>query len=592
MPTLLDDLSGYEFEDATASLFRELGYEDVSVATRVADKGRDITMFDGDTAYVVECKHTDTVSRPVVQKLHSAVATHDHGGPKRGTIVTSGRFTAPAEEYAARLATGDPHPIELIDGQDLREFGESVGMDLYNGRIEIVCEETLPIGDPRTVLESVFEDVENAPATPPEPTLDVSYRPVVDVEARTRATFETSVGVIHRIDREDRLGVEADPSGPRVAPSSLAALTDADAVSLSAVRSGYDGETLRFGRTESEYREWVKDRLCDRLETTVSYTGGKIRYRSLVFVSLPLRRRCQRDELQSFFGEEFLRSTRQRGGDEQATDLGVGVEVPTERLDVAVQLPDGVRTDPPPLQLENDRSPLVVLAVHVDRAGRRPAFGRQRRKSLFDEVRRFEHPPFQVRLASDEFDRRLVVGDERGGVADGAHPDDEAFVGRRPDALYHQGLGRGPTLVFAAGRLPVHRLVALVAVDEVGPVRFQHDVSLSRPEFRGRAAVVLDRTPTEKRHERASIERVGDERFGIGDRRRDERRRIGAFARFSRLFAHGVAYCSAEVKRCLPVSDYRLSRTHVPPVPTTTPPSPVPDPATARLGRSLRRQGR
>lgn len=32
---------------------------------------------------VVECKHSDVVSRPVVQKLHSAVATYDFDGPKR-----------------------------------------------------------------------------------------------------------------------------------------------------------------------------------------------------------------------------------------------------------------------------------------------------------------------------------------------------------------------------------------------------------------------------------------------------------------------------------------------------------------------------
>lgn len=56
---LLDEISGYEFEDATASLFRALGYEDV------------------------------------------AVATYDNPGPKRGAVVTGGRFTVPAEEYEA-----------------------------------------------------------------------------------------------------------------------------------------------------------------------------------------------------------------------------------------------------------------------------------------------------------------------------------------------------------------------------------------------------------------------------------------------------------------------------------------------------------
>lgn len=274
--TLLDDLSGYEFEDAVASLFRAVGYEDVRVATRVADEGRDITMYDGDTAYVIECKHTDTVSRPVVQKLHSAIATYDHDGPKRGMVVTSGRFTGPAEEYAQRLeAREDPHPIDLVDGQRLRELGDSVGMDLYNGRIEIVCEESLPVGTPGHVVADVFEDVDNAPGLSelPEPETEVRYRPVVDVEAVTRATFETSIGVIHRIDRRDHLVVEADRRGPRLAADDTVDLVGVDPVPLADAKRRHGGDEERFGRTEAEYREWATDRLCERLATTVSYTG-------------------------------------------------------------------------------------------------------------------------------------------------------------------------------------------------------------------------------------------------------------------------------------------------------------------------------
>ena len=41
--------------------------------------------------------------RPVVQKLHSAVATFDFDGPKRGMVVTTGRFTDTAEEYVTEL---------------------------------------------------------------------------------------------------------------------------------------------------------------------------------------------------------------------------------------------------------------------------------------------------------------------------------------------------------------------------------------------------------------------------------------------------------------------------------------------------------
>ena len=281
--TLLDELSGYEFEDAVASLFRAHGYEDVAVAARVADEGRDVTMRDGETAYVVECKHTDTVSRPVVQKLHSAAATYDHDGPTRGMVVTSGRFTGPAEAYAEGLReAGDPYPVELVDGDDLRELGEAVGMDLYNGRIEIICGETLPVGEPGLALAEAFEDVDNAPprAVLPAPDVEVVYRPVVEVEAVTRATFETSVGVIHRVDRRDRVVVPADDPAAATPAADLPELTGVEPVALEAARERHDGRIERFDGTEAEYREAAAELLCSALETTVTYTGdNNVTYR-------------------------------------------------------------------------------------------------------------------------------------------------------------------------------------------------------------------------------------------------------------------------------------------------------------------------
>ena len=100
---ILDDLSGFEFEDLMEDVFRNLRYENVRQAERTADEGRDVLMeevVDGEQrAIVVECKHTGTDGRPVVQKLHSAIATFDFDGPKRGMVVTTGRFTNPTEEY-------------------------------------------------------------------------------------------------------------------------------------------------------------------------------------------------------------------------------------------------------------------------------------------------------------------------------------------------------------------------------------------------------------------------------------------------------------------------------------------------------------
>jgi restriction endonuclease Mrr len=289
MAELLDDLSGYEFEDLMEDVFRKLGYENVRQSTRSSDEGRDVLMeevVDGQRrAVVVECKHTDGVGRPVVQKLHSAVATYDYPGPKRGLVATTGTFTGPAEEYAQRLlANDDPHPIELLDGTDLREIGEEIGLDLYNGRIEILCDETLRPYDPSRGVHSpvvdAFREVENIDAgTVPDPTAVVDFRPVLQVTAETDATFETSVGVVHRERGTDRLVVQADRGHPQVAASPVQQLvTDnlLQRVDLDEDRFGSTFDDLsvhRFGQTETEYTDWALERVREHRTRTVQYTG-------------------------------------------------------------------------------------------------------------------------------------------------------------------------------------------------------------------------------------------------------------------------------------------------------------------------------
>jgi len=286
---VLDNLSGFEFEDVVEDVFRNLGYENVRQADRRADEGRDVLMEEvvngTRRAVVVECKHTDTVGRPVMQKLHSAVATFDFDGPKRGMVVTTGRFTGPAAEYVAELdQNNDPHPIELIDGEDLRAIADEVGLDLYNGRIEILCEETLRPYDPATSLAApvgaAVSDIENLDASElPEPEAAVTFRPVVEVTAETNAVFETSVGVIHRINDRTTFVIHADRGHPTVADSAVAELISENrhaAIPLDTddIQEQFDTVTeQRFGQTETEYREWAVEQLQTAKTTTVTYTG-------------------------------------------------------------------------------------------------------------------------------------------------------------------------------------------------------------------------------------------------------------------------------------------------------------------------------
>ena len=286
---VLDDLSGFEFEDLMEDVFRTLGYENVHQASKTADEGRDILMeevVDGTRrGVVVECKHTDSVGRPVVQKLHSAVATYDFAGPKRGIVITTGRFTTPAQEYVERLrANGDTHPIELIGGAELREIADEIGLDLYNGRIEILCDETLRPYDPAASVtapvEEAFRDIENLDTeSVSDPHSKVSFRPVVTITADTNAVFETSVGVIHRINDRTQFVAHADRGHPSVADESVASLVSDNlhtTVDLDddRIHSAFDEvDEHRFGQTQTEYKEWAVNRLREHHTTTATYTG-------------------------------------------------------------------------------------------------------------------------------------------------------------------------------------------------------------------------------------------------------------------------------------------------------------------------------
>ncbi|MFC7188117.1 restriction endonuclease [Halorubrum yunnanense] len=286
---VLDDLSGFEFEDLIEDVFRNLGYENVRQAEKTADEGRDVIMeevVDGTRrAIVVECKHTGTVGRPVVQKLHSAIATFDFDGPKRGMVVTTGRFTSPAQEYADRLQqSDDPHLIELLGGEDLRELADEIGLDLYNGRIEILCDETFrpydPAADVDAPVQEAFRDIENIEAAnAPTPHSAVTFRPVVAVTADTNAVFETSVGVVHRINDRTQFVVHAERGHPQVVDEDVATLVTKNFHTRIELDSGQFGEVFddvgerRFGQTQTEYKEWAVERLQQHHTTTVSYTG-------------------------------------------------------------------------------------------------------------------------------------------------------------------------------------------------------------------------------------------------------------------------------------------------------------------------------
>jgi hypothetical protein len=127
---VLEDLSGFDFEVVCKRVFEGLGYRDVRLGPRVSDVGRDIIMNSptGETI-IVECKHHlwQTIGRPVVQKLHSAVIFFSAA---KGILVTTGYFSEEARDYAARL----DGLVELVDLNRFKEIAEKAGFAVYERR--------------------------------------------------------------------------------------------------------------------------------------------------------------------------------------------------------------------------------------------------------------------------------------------------------------------------------------------------------------------------------------------------------------------------------------------------------------------------
>ena len=93
----LDGLTGKEFEEWTADLFRVLGFE-VAVTPYTHDYGIDLVCEKDKKVTAVQCKrYTGVVSAPEVQKFIGALK---NAGISRGYLVTTGVFSIGAEKAA------------------------------------------------------------------------------------------------------------------------------------------------------------------------------------------------------------------------------------------------------------------------------------------------------------------------------------------------------------------------------------------------------------------------------------------------------------------------------------------------------------
>lgn len=136
-----------------------------------SDEGRDLLIHHPDGLIIVECKHypRGTVGRPIVQKLHSALIT---GRSRRGMVLTTGRISAEAVEYANRLTDVS---IELFDGNRLAITAQRLGISVTEASAGGLAIPTTADGEfPPLVIGSILGPEKFRPPQGAWPRVDVS----------------------------------------------------------------------------------------------------------------------------------------------------------------------------------------------------------------------------------------------------------------------------------------------------------------------------------------------------------------------------------------------------------------------------------
>lgn len=111
----LDDITWQEFEVLVGEVFRRLGYQVEETGGGGADGGIDLILRRNGEKFLVQCKQWKAfrVSVEVVREMFGLMTAKGADG---GFVVTSGRFTKPAREFA------QGRNLSLIDGPALLQW--------------------------------------------------------------------------------------------------------------------------------------------------------------------------------------------------------------------------------------------------------------------------------------------------------------------------------------------------------------------------------------------------------------------------------------------------------------------------------------
>lgn len=110
------NLSGHEFEDEVAALYRRQGYN-AKVSKQGGDGGVDIVLEKNGERIAVQCKaHKNPVSPAVIRDLYGTMISKNY---HKGLLVSLNGFTSGTKSFAAGK------PIQLIELKDLIKMTDS-----------------------------------------------------------------------------------------------------------------------------------------------------------------------------------------------------------------------------------------------------------------------------------------------------------------------------------------------------------------------------------------------------------------------------------------------------------------------------------
>lgn len=280
----LDTMDSYEFKDFVVDLFTRLGYSNIKVGSETAIRGVDMTMekatdIGGAIRYMVQCEHQPkgAVNLPVVKILHSTVVSTPT--LDKGLIVTSGRFSSEAIQYA------EERGIELIDAWKLIELGKKARLNVQKEPTKTV-DSCFPVSSESQITLKVLNFLKHDLRGFEEKTaqieeMNLRLKPAYMVDYSIDATFKTSIGVIHSVNESSTflLTEAGEPVHSTITNALLPQKYNLSTICGDPIGNVKVLERGEFTKPFKEIKDLARDALIRLYTKTVVYYGANnVRY--------------------------------------------------------------------------------------------------------------------------------------------------------------------------------------------------------------------------------------------------------------------------------------------------------------------------